>query len=75
MLTKNLEKKSSRILHANHRRVQHEGNFYFIRSQRLGLVTLADAELIGANGPTINLFARTKLAQELRSKVEMGLYS
>ena len=75
MKTTSLQKNNSKILLANNRIVRIDGQSYLIRSQKLGQVTLADAEPMPQGGKPINLFDRTVLAKSLRSTVEAGLYS
>lgn len=70
-----LKRKNSKILAANNRTLRHDGQTYLIRCQALGRTMLADAEPIPQGGQPVNLFTRTKLATELRDKIEIGVFS
>ena len=75
MKTQTLIKKQSPILNANHRTVRIDGQAYLIRSQKLGGLTLADAEPMPQGGKPINLFDRTSVAKQIRAAVEARLFS
>jgi hypothetical protein len=74
MTTTILQRKESKLLHANNRVIRHDGQTFKIFVQGLGKHTLANAEPI-QGGQIIDLFNRTKLASELRNKAEQGLFS
>jgi hypothetical protein len=76
MKTQTLNKKSSKIRHANGRHVRFDGKRFLIRVATLGPSTLASAEEIGKpNPPVIDLFAKTTEAKEIRGLVEQGCFS
>lgn len=75
MKTTTLQKNNSKILLANNRLVRINGQAYLIRAQKLGPITLADAEPMPQGGTPINLFDRSATAKTLRATVEAGCFS
>jgi len=69
------ETKHVNLLGANQRIVRHSGSTYLIHAAQLGDTTIAEASIVKGSTPTINLFGKDKLAQELKKLCENRLYS